>query len=295
MKQYHGKHKKHSFFEGWYLKHQNQNNTLSVIPSIHIDSQGKSFASLQIITNNDAYAFTYPAETFYASTKKFYVKLNKNIFCEKGISLSIHEKDFSLTGKLYYTPWTPLSYSIMGPFAPLSSILQCNHGVLSLSHHLTGTLVLNGSAISFTGGTGYIEKDWGSSFPQSYLWTQCNQFHHRNSCIMLSVAVIPLLGLHFTGCICCIYYKGTEYRFATYLGVKILLFTEKQVILQQNGYVLEVTLLEENSHSLQAPELGAMSRTIHESPSCKVRYLFYRKTEVIFDFISNQASFESAL
>ena len=49
------------YFEGWYLKHQNRNGqTLALIPAYHIDSTGQRTASLQVISNSEAYWLEYP-------------------------------------------------------------------------------------------------------------------------------------------------------------------------------------------------------------------------------------------
>ena len=60
----------------------------------------------------------------------------------------------------------------------------------------------------FYDNMGYIEKDWGTSFPNKYFWLQCNDFATGNASIMISVAEIPFLGTKFTGCICSVYLNG---------------------------------------------------------------------------------------
>lgn len=41
-----------------------------------------------------------------------------------------------------------------------------------------------------------------------------------------------------------------------------------------------------------APNHGLMNRTIHESVSCKAYYRFSYKEKVLFEFVSDRASFE---
>ncbi|MEZ4893124.1 MAG: tocopherol cyclase family protein [Saprospiraceae bacterium] len=40
-------------------------------------------------------------------------------------------------------------------------------------------LTINGEELDFTGGKGYMEKDWGRSFPSAYFWMQTNHFRSR--------------------------------------------------------------------------------------------------------------------
>ena len=109
---------------------------------------------------------------------------------------------------------------------------------------------------------------------------------------MLSVADIPMLGFHFTGIIGIILLNGKEYRIATYLGASMKRIGENGITVKQGGYEFTAERLEKNVHPLFAPTNGDMSRTIHESASCKARYRFSHKNKVLCDFDSEKASFE---
>lgn len=292
MNNFHGLNKTHSYFEGWYLKHQNaEGKTVIFIPAFHIDKSGLHYASLQIMTQKDSYYFSLPREEFRANKKHFHMTAGNNLFCTRGIHIDLETKKLTVKGNLYYSPFTPLKYNIMGPFG-FMPCMQCNHGIVSLAHSLKGSLRIDDEIIDFTGGRGYIEKDWGTSFPESYFWTQCNWGNEEKNCIMLSVADIPFLRTKFTGCICVVFYKGHEYRFATYLGVKICRYTGREVTLSQGDYYLGVKVLGEESRMLRAPVDGILSREIYESAACRVRYRLQYKNKVIFDFISDLGAFE---
>ncbi len=127
------------------------------------------------------------------------------------------------------------------------------------------------------------------SFPKRYIWTQCC---FENGSLMLSVADIPILGFHFTGIIGVILLNGKEYRIATYLGARIKRIGKNAVTVKQGAYEFTAELLNKNAHPLFAPTNGDMSRTIHESASCKAHYRFLHKNNVLCDFISEKASFE---
>ena len=148
MKYFHGYQKKHSFFEGWYLKHQSPDGVLALIPAYHIDRQGNPSASLQIVTNTESWVIRFSAGQFRAASSLFYVNLGTSTFSEQGIHLDIAAKEVTLTGHLSYGPFTPPGYDIMGPFCAVP-FMQCRHGVLSLSHRLSGQLVLNGKKLNF--------------------------------------------------------------------------------------------------------------------------------------------------
>jgi hypothetical protein len=75
--------------------------------------------------------------------------------------------------------------------------------------------------MDFNGGLGYIEKDWGKSFPAAWVWCQSNHFANESACITASVAVIPWAGRTFRGFIVGLWLDGTLHRFATYNGSHI--------------------------------------------------------------------------
>ncbi|CAG8506004.1 1486_t:CDS:1, partial [Dentiscutata heterogama] len=88
--------------------------------------------------------------------------------------------------KMVPFPSTYTSPSVMGPFAFIPS-LECNHGILSMNHRSQGNIEFTNEEnkddfkkIIFENGCGYIEKDWGFDFPQSYIWGQTNNFMNED-------------------------------------------------------------------------------------------------------------------
>ncbi|MGC4019818.1 MAG: tocopherol cyclase family protein [Muricomes sp.] len=297
-KHFHGEKKKHSYFEGWYLKHQIMGKTIAFIPAVHGDEKGQWSASLQVAVsdgvNDGSWYFTWPMESCEIAKDRFWVKIGANIFSEKGISVNIKTETLTIEGKIAYSNFRKIKGNIMG-FFQLLPFMQCNHSVLSMTHRLKGSLTVNDEVIEFTGGNGYVEKDWGQSFPKDYLWTQCGFGMKGKNSIMAAAAHIPIMGTSFRGCICAVHYEGKEYRMGTYYGAKILQYEDGGMVLRQGNKVLRIKRLGERALNLRAPSMGAMERTIKESPICKVQYQFYRGKEQVFNLISERASFEQVI
>ena len=145
--------------------------------------------------------------------------------------------------------------------------------------------------IDFTDGVGYIEGDCGRSFPKSYAWFQCNDFL-KKACVTVSIADIPFAGFHFQGCICAVHINDTEYRLATYKGVKILACTEDCIVLKQRDLTLELQIFKSDGQRLLAPAKGRMNREIRESIVCPAKIRFSKNDNILIDEVSNRASFE---
>jgi len=277
-----------NYFEGWYFKQQNNECAIALIPAIHT-SENSQTASLQIVTDQDAFCIDYAINDVLLCRHRFFVALGNSHFSLGGIHLDICTKDLTAVGTLHFNSLRSPAYDIMGPFRYVP-FLECRHSVFSIKHTVCGLLELNGRKIQFDNGDGYIEGDRGYSFPKRYLWSQCT---FAEGSLMLSVADIPFLSGTFTGIIGIILYQGHEYRFASYLGARAVSINSGKAVVRQGNWVLTVEQLDGECKLLAAPISGAMTRYIQESISCSVHYRLSRGKEVLFDFISDCASFEN--
>ena len=266
-----------SGFEGWYFKHQKENEMVAFIPG-----QAESGAFIQLISQEGARQFEISNLTVSGGT----IRADRCWFSRQGCHIELP----GIIGEIAYGPFAPLGSDIMGPFRFFP--MECRHGVLSMAHTLQGRVILDGHMHSFDGGLGYVEKDSGTSCPRSYLWMQCNDFPKPCS-IMVSIAHIPFCGSSFCGCICAILYQGKEYRLATYRGVKIQAFTPEHICLSQGRLLLELEIAPSHAgHPLCAPQCGKMSNTIRESCNAHLRARLWKRGKPVFDLQSDHAVYE---
>jgi hypothetical protein len=184
----------------------------------------------------------------------------------------------------------------MGWFAWIP-FMQCYHGLVSFDHSLSGTLTINGQAIDFSGGRGYIEKDWGSSFPECWIWMQTNHFSEPGTSLSASIARIPWMGSSFPGFIVGLWHEGELYRFATYTGTKVtrLEMTPDKIYwtLANRTHRLELTADRAGSGMLYAPGDAGMARRVAESLTAKVDVrLSTLKGRVLFEDTGSYAGLE---
>ncbi|MEX1366100.1 MAG: tocopherol cyclase family protein, partial [Nannocystaceae bacterium] len=168
----------------------------------------------------------YAMSDLAADDRRYDVRIGPNHFSEDGLVLNLDTPELTLHGEVRYdalVPWpvSRRSPGAMGWYAYVP-LMQCFHGVVSLDHGLTGTLALDGEALGFDAGRGYIEKDWGRGFPRVWVWCQCNHFAASpGTSLMVSVATIPWLGRTFAGLLASLWHEGRLYRFTTYNRGKI--------------------------------------------------------------------------
>ena len=274
------------YFYGYYYKCQSETQTIALIAALHGEGNNVT-CSLQVITDEGAWAVEFPREAYFQ--KGSLIKIGKNRFSRRGLSVDVHGEDLSIQGKLTFGPIKPLKYDIMGPFA-LIPFMECRHMVGSMEHLVNGTLTVNGEDFVFENAKGYWEGDTGRSFPKEYLWTQT--FLPEGGSLMLSVADIPFPGFHFTGVIGFILWEGKEYRIATYLGAKAAEIRDGGAVIRQGRFTLKVRLIEASGKALRAPMQGSMVRTIHESATCKAAYEFWMDDKPVFQVVTDKATFE---
>ncbi len=138
-----------------------------------------------------------------------------------------------------------------------------------MDHTIEGYLNVNGERIDFSGGRGYIEKDWGRSFPSAYVWMQSNHFPVPGISVKASVAKIPWIRNSFVGFIAGVWLGNRLIRFTTYNGsnlVKLAIEEKKlDLVLDSRKYRFELVATRGESTILASPIQGMMDGRIEES------------------------------
>ena len=215
---YHGWGKKPPFFEGWYFKLVSADGSekVAIIPGVILGKDAHAFVQVLEGVKGKTVYHTFAFQDFQADPEQFSFKIGSNQFDGRHLSLDINNAEGKISGEIKLgalNPWpvTFLSPGIMGWYAWVPR-MECYHGVLSFDHPLEGELTLNGQKMDFSGGHGYIEKDWGQSFPSAWVWFQSNHFNGARACITASVAVIPWMKSAFRGFIVGLWLDGILHR-----------------------------------------------------------------------------------
>ena len=154
-----------------------------------------------------------------------------------------------------------------------------------MNHSLNGEITIDGEHIDFNHGKGYIEKDWGRSFPEKYIWIQSNHFDKDNISFCCSIATVPLIGRTIQGFFCNVIVDGQEYRFATYNNakVKVVKCNKDQfyILMKRNTLTLKIKGTLTPGEELVAPNNGRMSYTIREALTGKLQLIIKNNTGIV--------------
>jgi hypothetical protein len=225
---YHGARRRRGpYFEGWYYKLVDASGAhrWAIIPGVFLGPSAERSESFVQVLDGSSGRATYHAQplgAFSAACDAFEVSVGGSRFRGDGLALAIEDGDRPVEGELRFhglRPW-PVTWrapGVMGWYAWVP-FMECYHGVLSLDHAIEGRLRIGAERIDFTGGRGYIEKDWGQAFPSAYVWMQSNHFDSPGCSLSASVAMIPWVGRSFRGFLVGLLHGATLYRFTTYGG-----------------------------------------------------------------------------
>ncbi|MGL5915814.1 MAG: tocopherol cyclase family protein, partial [Culicoidibacterales bacterium] len=191
---------KKNYFEGWYIKCIDQMKQASYAFIFGVSLQTEDpHAFIQMIDGKSGktqYARFEVSELDF-SVKEFSIRIANNYVTRHGLVIDASfPNGLRVQGNLTFGKFTrfPVSLKtpgIMGWYRYVPT-MECYHGVVSRRHTLSGQLFIDGQAVEFTGGKGYIEKDWGVSMPKAWIWTQSNHEKTRKAAnYMLSVADVP--------------------------------------------------------------------------------------------------------
>ena len=294
--------KKRNYFEGWYYKvvDSGQNNAIAIIPGVSIGREEPDHAFVQVLDGkeNRSYYYRYDIKDFQASDKKLDIRIGNNHFTRNFINVDCD--DFS--GKVFWLNTTPFPTSILSPgimgwysFVPR---MECYHGIVSMHHQLSGVIKKGNHEIAFEGGKGYIEKDWGTSFPRCWIWAHSNHFRHPSPVsVMVSVAHIPWMGNYFVGFLVAFLFNGDVKIFATYNGskkkVSIVGDTVNLAFLRGNEE-LQIKAHPAPGAPLHSPIKGLMTGKVNESLQATLELSYTVRNKLVFEGEGTSSGLEVA-
>jgi tocopherol cyclase len=161
-----------------------------------------------------------------------------------------------------------------------------------------GNIVLNGKNHNMKPAIGYIEKDWGEQFPESWIWLQGNSGPDSYDDInfMCSIAKIQYKSFAFLGLIAVISINNNQFRFATYNNSKIesmnKILDGVDIILKRYGYTLKIHAETLDEETLKAPTINGMDRDIKESISANISLMLSRRNNILCEISLDNCGME---
>jgi len=277
-------------FEGWYFKLVDAEGAqpYAIIPGVFLGADAHAFVQVLDGRAGTSAYHRFPLSEFHTHTDDFDIRIGRSRFDRSGIQLAIDDGESSarqaVHGAVGFSSWQgwPVRWASPGVMGPYSFVpfMECNHGILSMDHALSGALEVDGAKTSFDGGRGYTEKDWGRAFPRGYVWAQSNHFGEEGVSVTASVARIPWLTGAFRGHLIGLLLRGKLHRFTTYTGSEIerIEVTDHayHLSVRDRAYRLEISATKTDGAVLHAPYEKQMLERVAETMTSSVALRFAR-------------------
>lgn len=298
-----GKNKTKRYFEGWYYKivDEKTENSYAIIPGISI-GQWDTHAFIQVLSSDNRVSYFYfDICEFKYNEKKFEIMIGNNYFSKSRIRLKLSGDGLTIQGDLYFCnileyPRSCCHPGVMGKLLYVPG-MECYTDIVSIQHEITGHLKINGSSVDFTGGIGYIEKNWGRSMPRSWVWFQSNHFQPDDVSLSINIGKVPCLLGSFIGFIVMFRYRDRIFMFTSFNGAWISeLYNHKNKLrgtIKNCRFRLDFIITYAEGGTIKAPINGQMSRSITESIHSVVKVRFAdRAGHVLYEGIGSDGGVE---
>lgn len=292
--------KRKESFEGWFVKIDDQVNNLMISVIWGYTTHDATKHAFIQFTNSIAHETSYiryPIDELKWQTKPFVLQIGKNQLSEKGMILDFENDGVLVNGRFSFGEFTPIKTSflkpnIMGWLTYFPN--ECNHSITSMHHRVNGNLKIGESTWIFKEAHGYIEKDWGTSFPKEYVWAHANGW--EDSSFVFSNATVPVLGKFAKGFFLVLQHKGKEYRFSSIEGARMLKFEVTHDAFKakvKNGkFIVTIEAKQNNPVALASPIKGEMRAHIKESLDGTIEIVMKLKGNEIIRLSSDRASID---
>lgn len=290
------------YFEEWYVKILDVKHEKVLTMAIHLDQVDEiSEGILQITydTGTERKKISFPIKQINGD--KNAVEFDNGHFNPNEVLLNINRRELGLKGQLSITNLVDLNKSffkpgVMGIYKHIP-FLEFYHETLALQGNITGQLCIDGHEIDFSGGSYYLQKQWGNKFPNIWLWAQASGFEKKKDlALMIGVARLKLLFNYYTAFSIPIYYNNQLEIFSNYNGGHIAkLYRYKgyiHLIITQKDKLLDLKIYGRDEVECISSKVSHGIRDIYECDRVKIEIKISQNGNVLLEDVSSECSIE---
>lgn len=177
-----------NYFEGWFQKIfvPELNTSIIIIYGFATGNELSKTGFIQLfVPGNDVIHVDFPQHQITLSKRKHEVKLGPNYF--SNYRIHIEHTHIELDLEIIPQEKKILKQNSMGIFYLVPG-LPCYHSVLQVNSSVNGNIKINNNLIQLTRASGYLEKNWGASFPEKYFWMHAQDPLNSTNQILYSQA-----------------------------------------------------------------------------------------------------------
>lgn len=257
---------RNNYFEGWFQKVYSSELQASfvIIYGYATANSLDTFGFIQLLLPGKLPRLLYfPKNEITCDKDRHIMVMGKNKLSKDAIEIDTKDISIKLNFKnnqLIQTFKNSMGYSYFVPSLP------CYHSVLNASHFVSGEICYDDGQYSLVNEMGYLEKNWGTSFPENYFWLHAIDPKNPQISLLFSRAEIKWLGKKFIRHVGHLRFDGIEIDLRELRNISIITLdqnTEVQIIrFESKSLKLYISINIGKNVILKGPTNGALSRDI---------------------------------
>ena len=261
-----GAFERNKYFEGWFQKIYSSEHQASfvIIYGYATANSPDTFGFIQLLLPGKLPRLLYfPKNEITCDKDRHIMVMGKNKMSKDSIEIDTKDIRIKLNFKndqLIQTFKNSMGYSYFVPNLP------CYHSVLNAYHFVSGEIRHGDVQYSLVNEMGYLEKNWGTSFPESYLWLHAIDPKNSQISLLFSRAEIKWLGKKFIRHVGHFRIDGMEIDLRELRNISIITLDqnpEKQIIrIESKSLKLDISINLGKNVILKGPTNGELSRDI---------------------------------
>lgn len=257
---------RYNYFEGWFQKVYSTKHKASfiIIYGYATRNTNDTFGFIQVlIPGNIPELIYFSKNEISCDPDRHFVRMGTNILAMEVIRINTVRLSIHLNLNNNYPIRTfknSMGYTYFIPNLP------CYHAVLNTYHPVSGEIRYNDVQYSLDSELGYLEKNWGTSFPENYFWLHAVDPNDSQVSLLFSRAEIKWLGKKFIKHVGHFRFEGKQIdlRELKNFAVSTLVLNPHSQLIQISSKTiqLDILIMYGNKVMFKGPEEGNLSRDI---------------------------------
>jgi len=255
-----------NYFEGWFQKVYSPqlNTTFIVIYGFATGDERKEIGFIQLcVPNQKIILLTFDKNEVVCHKKKHHVRFGNHVLSEKEIKIQTDEILIDLV--ISHKQERNKVKNSMGNFYLVPN-LPCYHAIVNDNQLINGTIQFQNEHYHLMNASGYLEKNWGKSFPEKYIWLHAFDPGNFENQLLFSKADIRWSGNTFTKHLGFIRINGEYFDLRKLKNCKITISkpdpTNQLIVIRSTTLDIELNVNFNKKVVFKGPENGQLNRPI---------------------------------
>lgn len=280
------------YFEGWFHKIYSAKYKASIILiyGYTTGNSAKKFGFIQVhIPNQKVLIMYFDKNEVFCDPNQHIVRMGEHILTTNKIDIKTQEIDIQLhltDNQSIHTFKNSMGYSYVIPNLP------CYHAILNKSHFVSGEINTKNTSFVMNQDMGYLEKNWGTSFPENYIWLHAVDPNNVEVNLLFSQAEIKWMGSTFLRHLGYLNFENEciDLRQLKNSVVSCSFVSSKKQLIHISSKLieLEISIILGQQVLFKGPEDGALQRDIIHYTDAIIEVKLKRNSETrLFSLVGN--------